>query len=104
MIIADNLAAHALGGFFCNFSTVQRFSRHCGFTKDQLQHSETFFDFAVRTTVGYNENLLSVQDYPQLSATYGIKEPSCFSKLVFMLSMDFHLTWHMTYLKDLPLI
>ena len=28
-----------------------------------------------------NENLLSVQHYPQLSATYGIKESSCFSKL-----------------------
>ena len=25
MVVADNLAAHALGGFFCNFSTVQRF-------------------------------------------------------------------------------
>lgn len=81
VIIADNLAAHALGGFFCNFSTVQRFCRHCNFTKDQLQHPETLFDFGVRTTVGYNKNLLSVQDYPQLSATYGIKEPSCFSKL-----------------------
>ena len=74
MIIADNLAAHALGGFFCNFSTVQRFCRHCNFTKDQLQHPENLFDFGVRTTVGYNKNLLSVQDYPQLSATYGIKE------------------------------
>ena len=25
MIIADNLAAHALAGFYCNFSTVNRF-------------------------------------------------------------------------------
>ena len=25
MVIADNLAADALGGFSCNFSTVQRF-------------------------------------------------------------------------------
>ena len=46
-----------------------------------MQHPETLFDFGVRTTVGYNKNLLSVQDYPQLSATYDIKEPSCFSKL-----------------------
>ena len=29
MVIADNLAAHALGCFFCNFSTVQRFWRFC---------------------------------------------------------------------------
>ena len=27
IVVADNLAAHALGGFFCNFSTVQRFCR-----------------------------------------------------------------------------
>ena len=27
MVIADNLAARALGGFFCNFPTVQRFCR-----------------------------------------------------------------------------
>ena len=29
MVIADNLAAHALGCFFENFSTVQRFCRYC---------------------------------------------------------------------------
>ena len=36
MIVADNLAAHALGGFFCNFGTVKRFCRFCNCTKDQL--------------------------------------------------------------------
>ena len=27
MLIADNPAAHAIGGYFCNFSTVHRFCR-----------------------------------------------------------------------------
>ena len=29
IVIADNLAAHCLGGFFENFSTVERVCRHC---------------------------------------------------------------------------
>ena len=33
MVVADNLAAHALGVFFCNFSTVQRFCRFCNAAK-----------------------------------------------------------------------
>ena len=36
MVIADNLAAHALGGFFCNFSMIQRFCRFCNIRRDQL--------------------------------------------------------------------
>ena len=36
MVVADNLAVHALGGFFCNFGTVKRFCRFCNCTKDQL--------------------------------------------------------------------
>ena len=30
----DNLAAHALAGFYCNFSTVGRFCRFCNCTRD----------------------------------------------------------------------
>ena len=37
MVIADNLAAHALGGFFSNFSTIQRFCTFCNCRKSQLQ-------------------------------------------------------------------
>ena len=37
MVVCDNLAAHALGGYFCNFSSVKRFCRFCNCTKDQIQ-------------------------------------------------------------------
>ena len=33
IVIADNLAAHCLGGFFENFSTVERVCRHCNCQK-----------------------------------------------------------------------
>ena len=34
MVVADNLASHALmGGFFCNFSSVKKFCRFCNVSK-----------------------------------------------------------------------
>ena len=36
MLVADNLAAHALGGFYCNFSKVQRVCPFCSATKQGL--------------------------------------------------------------------
>ena len=35
MVVADSLAAHALGDFFCNFSTVQKFCRFFNIIKAQ---------------------------------------------------------------------
>ena len=37
MVVADNLAAHALGVFFCNFTTVQRFYRFCNCSHENLK-------------------------------------------------------------------
>ena len=34
MVVAHNLAAHALEGFYCNFSTVARFCRFCNCTRN----------------------------------------------------------------------
>ena len=45
MIVADNLAAHALGGFFCNFSTVQKFCRFCNITKAQQNEKNPHISF-----------------------------------------------------------
>ena len=36
MLVADSLAAHTLGGFYCNFSTVQGFCRFCNASKQGL--------------------------------------------------------------------
>ena len=33
MVVADNLVPHALGVFFCNFSTAQKLCCSCNITK-----------------------------------------------------------------------
>lgn len=37
MVVADNLASHALGGFFCNFSTVKKMCPFCNVSKQGLK-------------------------------------------------------------------
>ena len=53
MVVADNLAAHALGGFFCNFSTVQRFCRFCNCRKYELHENLPIKNFVLRTKIRY---------------------------------------------------
>ena len=60
MVIADNLAAHALGGFFCNFSTVQRFCRFCNCRKSQLDENLPVSTFVLRTKNACDNNLRAV--------------------------------------------
>ena len=36
MVVTDNLVAHALGGYFWNFSTVSKSCRFCSFTRSQM--------------------------------------------------------------------
>ena len=57
MVVADNLAAHALGGFFCNFSTVQRFCRFCNCRKNELHENLPIKNFVLRTKMGYENNI-----------------------------------------------
>ena len=49
MVVADNLAAHALGGFFYNFSTVETFCRFCNCRKNELRENLTIKNFVLRT-------------------------------------------------------
>ena len=37
MVVAGNLASHALGGFFCDFSTVKKFYHFCNVSKQGLK-------------------------------------------------------------------
>ena len=55
MVIADNLAAHALDGFFCNFSTVQKFCRFCSCYKNLPVEN-----FILRTKEQYKNDLQSI--------------------------------------------
>ena len=76
MVVADNLAAHALGGFFCNFSTVQRFCRFCNCSQENLKANLPSSSFSLRTSEGYDNNVLNINADKTLSSVYGIKENS----------------------------
>ena len=76
MVITDNLAAHALGGFFSNFSTVQRFWRFCNCRKSQLDENLPVSTFALRTKNAHDNNLRAVLEDPNLAVLYGIKDSS----------------------------
>ena len=83
MVIADNLAAHALGAFFCNFSTVQRFFRFCNCCKNQINENLPIENFILRTKEVYKNNLLSIEFDPNYSYLYGIKSDSYLHSLNF---------------------
>ena len=87
MIIADNLAAHYLAGFFCNFSTVHRFCRFCNITKDELQENKKISSFDLRTKLGYDNNVRDINLFPDLASVYGVKSNSCLHELQY-----FHVT------------
>ena len=76
MIIPDNLAAHALGGFFCNFSTVKRFCRFCNCRKSQLYENLPVLTFVLRTKNVYDNNLSAVLEDQNLAVLYGTKDSS----------------------------
>ena len=102
MIIADNLAAHALGGFFCNFSTVQRFCRFCNCRKSQLDENLPLSTFVLRTKNAYDNNLRAVLEDPNLAVLYGIKDYSPLNTLrYFHVANGCHQIYAMTCLKDL---
>ena len=87
MVIADNLAAHVRGGFFCNCSTVQRFCRFCNCRKNQINDNLPMENFMQRTKEGYENNLHSIELDPNYSSLYGSKSDSCLHSLNF-----FHVT------------
>ena len=64
MVIADNLPAHAIGGYFCNFSTVHRIFRFCNCCKNQLEQYLPFKTFALRTKTGYENNIAALGANP----------------------------------------
>ena len=86
MLVADNLAAHAIGGFYQNFSTVQRFCRFCNRVKASI--SDISIEDEVRTKAAYDVQLIEVEKNPDLSKLYGIKQSSAFNELKYYHIMD----------------
>ena len=76
MVVADNLAAHALGVFFCNFSTMQHFGCLCNCSQENLIANLPSSRFALRTSEGYDNTVININTEKTLSSVYCIKENS----------------------------
>ena len=71
MVICDNLAAHALGGYFHNFTTVQHFCWFFNCKKDQLKEPSHILHYTLRTKKGYDNIVQLVTEFPNLPSDYG---------------------------------
>ena len=69
-VIADNLAAHALGGFFENFSSVERICRHCNCRKEEIQYEFDEKNFRLRSKSIYDQQVNAISENPELPSTY----------------------------------
>ena len=87
MVIADNLAAHALSGHYCNFSTVKRFCRFCLQTKDNINNT-VINDFQIRTKAGHIMQIADIAVNKDLMPIYGITSECCLNELKYFHSTD----------------
>jgi hypothetical protein len=78
---ADNLAAHGLGGYHENFSTVLRLCRTCTVTKHEMQDVFRNNEFTFRTPEMYDRHVAAVSQDRSLASVYGIKFESCLNEL-----------------------
>ena len=81
MMVADNLAAHAVGGFFCNFSTVKRFCRFCMATRNKL--NDVTAQFELRNEASYAAHINTVKADISLRSLYGLQADSCLNSLTY---------------------
>ena len=81
MLIADNLAALAIGGHHCNFSLVKRFCRFCQLLKANINETIHIDEFEMRTIPGYQANVADIKDNAQLKPIYGIVDDCCLNDL-----------------------
>ena len=83
MVVADNLALHALRGFFCNFNAVKKICRFCNVSEQGLKEQPMRKDWALRTRAGYDSNITQLVDNPEIVPAYGIKLNSCLNELTY---------------------
>ena len=62
MVVTDNLAAHALGEFFCNFSFVNWF---CNCAINNMIEKVDIYKFILRTQKEYNNNIVNIEADPE---------------------------------------
>ena len=63
MVVCDNLAVHALGGYVCNFGSVKSLWRFCNCTKDQIQEAIPSSNFTFSTNQSYDNIIELTTDF-----------------------------------------
>ena len=81
MVVADNLASHALGGFFCNFSTVKKMCPFCNVSKQGLKEQPMGKDWTLWSRAGYDSNITQLVDDLEKAPAYVIKSNNCLNEL-----------------------
>ena len=82
MVVVDNLAAYAMGGFFCNF-TVNHFWRYCDFSKVMLVNNFKSTEFVMGTKDGYQNKVSIIECDPDSASAYWLKSNSCPTSLTY---------------------
>lgn len=80
-IVADNLAAHALGNFYQNFSTSLRLCRFCNVTNKELLNVFHEGKVTLRTIDAHDNQANRIERMPHLASVYGFKGHSCLKSL-----------------------
>ena len=81
-VVADNLAAHAIGGFFESFTAVHP-CRFCLIQKDKLCSEFIADPNKIRTAETYNAQLKLVERDQSFRTVYGLKTNSCLNAVPF---------------------
>jgi len=79
-VVADNLAAHGIGGFMESFSSMHP-CRFCLISKSSLQTAPCSGSSCLRTPDTYSSQLQRVLRNKHLGKVYGIKENSCLNSI-----------------------
>ena len=80
VVVADNLAAHAIGGFFESFSSTHP-CRFCVIRKDKMQDDFVCCSSILRTAETYSNQLSLIAQDKSFQSVYGIKKNSCLNIL-----------------------
>jgi len=89
-VVADNLAAHALGGFLESFGPNVKYPcRFCTASSDDIQNVETSLsEFTRRTPLEHNLHVKTLTENPSVGSVFGVKKDCEMHKYL----QDFHAT------------
>jgi hypothetical protein len=82
VVVADNLAAHGIGGFLESFSSTHP-CRFCLISKDKLNSQLCRDPIALHTPATYASQVNRVTSDQSLQSVYGIKQNSCLNRIPF---------------------